>query len=116
MTRIQKLIITGMTVFALSAGAAGIAQAVDGESDTKSADAQNQRAADAALEVVERGQIVSVAHDYEGVAAWEVRVFKPTQPLESFEKAPAVGRHVVVYLDRDFNWLQAKVDGYGPKN
>ena len=59
--------------------------------------------------------MVSVAHDGAGVAAWAVKVFKPTQALESFDKGPAVGRHIVVHLDRDFNWLQAKVEGYGPR-
>ena len=102
-----------MAVFALSAGAVGIAQAMGGESDT-AAGAQNDRAARAALEVVKGGQVVSVAHDDAGMAAWAVKVFKPAQPLESFANGPAPGSHVVVYLDRDFNWLQAKVAGHGP--
>jgi hypothetical protein len=116
MTRIRKIIISGLVVFALSACAVGIAQAMDGESDPNVTAAQTDRAERAALNVVKNGQVVSVAHDDAGVAAWAVKVFKPTQSLESFDKGPAVGRHIVVYLDRDFSWLQAQVEGYGPRN
>ena len=108
--------IAGIVAVALSAGAVGIAQAVGGESDTKVTSAQEARAARAALEVVDRGRVVSIAHDSEGVAAWEVRVFKPGQQLDSFSDRPAPGRHVVVYLDRDFDWLQAKVVRHGPEH
>jgi hypothetical protein len=99
-----------MLAVALSAGAVGIAQAVDGESDTKVAGAQTQRAERAALEVTKRGKVVSVAHDNAGMAAWKVRVFKPTQALDGSDKGPIIA----VYLDRDFHWLQARVEGYGP--
>jgi hypothetical protein len=114
MRRIQNIFIAGMAAVALSVGAVGIAQAMGGESDTEAVDAQSDRAERAALEVVKRGEVVSVAHDNAGLAAWEVRVFKPTQALESFAKRPTTGSHIVVYLDRDYRWLQAKVEGYGP--
>ena len=91
-----------------------MAQAVDGNSGTEVTTAQEQRAAQAALDVVNRGRVVDIEHDNEGVAAWKVTVFKPGQRLDSFTDLPASGRHVVVYLDRDFGWLQAKVEGYGP--
>ena len=106
-----------MVVVALSACAVGIAQAMDGESDTNATAAQTDRAERAALDVVKDGQVVSVAHDDAGVAAWAGEGLQARhRPLESFDKGPAVGRHIVVYLDRDFNWLQAKVEGYGPRN
>jgi hypothetical protein len=104
-----------MLAFALSAGAVGIAQAVDGDSDTVAPDAQTHRAERAALAVVKGGQVVSVAHDNAGMAAWEVRVFKPTEALDSFANGPDVGHYIVVYLDRDFDWLQARGQGYGPE-
>lgn len=106
--------VTGMVAVALSAGAVGIAQAVGG--DTHVTAAQEDRAAQAALDVVHRGRVASIAHDNEGVAAWEVKVFKPGQQLDSFTDRPAEGRHVVVYLDRNYNWLEAKVEAYGPEN
>jgi len=100
---------------ALVASAVGIAQAMGGETDTKVTAAQEEQAARAALAVVDHGKVVSIAHDDAGAAAWEVKVFKAGQPLESFSDQPTRGRHVVVYLDRDFNWLEAMVVGYGPE-
>jgi hypothetical protein len=115
MTRIQKIIVTGMVAVALSAGAVGIAQAMGGESDAPVADAQKDHAAKAALAVVKRGDVVSIEHDNAGMAAWKVRVFKPMESLDSFSNGARVGHYVAVYLDRDFNWLQARGEGYGPK-
>jgi hypothetical protein len=105
--------VTGLVSVALSAGAVGMAQAVGGESDTDVTAAQEDRAAQAALEVVQRGRVVSIEHDNAGVANWKVEVFKHGQQLESFSNRPAHGRHIVVYLDRNFDWLQAKVERYG---
>jgi hypothetical protein len=39
---------------------------------------------------------VSIAQDDAGAEAWEVKVFKAAQPLESFSDQPTGGRHVVV--------------------
>ena len=105
-----------MVAVALSAGAVGMAQAVGGESDTHVTAAQEDRAAQAALDVVHRGRVVSIEHDNAGVAAWKVEVFKHGQQLESFSNRPAHGRGIVVYLDRNFDWLQAKVLRYGPES
>jgi hypothetical protein len=114
MTNTRNILISGIVAVALSAGAVGIAQAVGGDEETNVSAAQEDRAARAALKVVEHGKVVSIAHDSAGVAAWEVEVFKPGQALESFSDRTATGRHIVVYLDRDFNWLEATVEGYGP--
>jgi hypothetical protein len=114
MTHTRKIMVTGMVAVALSAGAVGMAQAVDGESDSQVTAAQEDRAAQAALDVVHRGRVVSIEHDNEGIANWKVEVFKHGQQVESFSDRPPQGRHVVVYLDRKFDWLQAKVARYGP--
>ncbi len=102
-----------MLVLAMSAGSGGL-RAADSESYAQVAEAQAQRAEQAALEVVERGHVVSVAHDHAGVALWKVRVFKPTQYLEGFASGPTKGPTLAVYLDRNFHWLRTKVEGYGP--
>jgi hypothetical protein len=101
--------IAGLVAVALSAGAVAMAQTVGGESDIHVTAAQKEKAAGAALDVVDRGHVVSIEHDDEGVAAWKVEVAKPGQQLDSFSNRPAEDRHIVVYLDGEFHWLQAKV-------
>ncbi|HZO60206.1 MAG TPA: hypothetical protein VFB51_10980 [Solirubrobacterales bacterium] len=113
--RTPNLLIAGILALALGVAAVGVAQTAGaGGSDTTVADAKSNQAANAALQVVEGGRVVSVSRDDEGAATWAVRVFKPAQPLESFGEQRTAGRHVVVYLDRDMNWIEAKVEGYGP--
>ena len=111
---LYKILTAGVLTLALSASAVGRSQAVDIDSNTNAADAQTERAEQAALEVVKRGDVVSVAHDHAGMALWEVRVYKPTQYLEGFASGPTKGPTIAVYLDRDFHWLESKVEGYGP--
>lgn len=96
MTLIRTTFIVAVITVALSAGA--LAQAMSGTSGAIAYEAQSDRAAHAALEVVQRGQVVSIAHDHEGDAFWAVEIFDP-----------AAGRHVVVYLDRDFDRLRTRV-------
>jgi hypothetical protein len=113
--RTPSIFIAGLIAIVLAAGAIAIAQSVGGDSGGGVSDARSDRAERAALQVVEGGRVVSVAHDSQGMAAWTVKVFKPGPVLESFgERTSNSGRHVTVYLDRDYNWLQAKVQGYGP--
>ena len=74
-----------------------------------------QRAA--ALAVVKRGGVVSIAHDDAGVAAWEVRVFKRDGSARVSSNEWRVRHASPCDLDRDFDWLQAESgEGYGPKS
>ena len=95
MTLIRTTFILAVITVALSAGA--LAQAMSGASGTTAYEAQSDRAAHAALEVVQHGQVVSITHDHEGAALWAVETYDP-----------AAGRHVVVYLDRDFDRLRTR--------
>jgi hypothetical protein len=113
--RTPNIFIAGLIAIVLAAGAIAIAQSVGGDSAGGVNDARSDRAERAALQVVEGGQVISVAHDSQGMAAWTVKLFKPGQALESFGERPSRGgRYATVYLDRDYNWLQTKVQGYGP--
>ena len=113
--RPPNIFIAGLIAIVVAAGAIAIAPSLGGDSGGVVSDARSDRAERAALQVVEGGRVVSVAHDNQGMAAWTVKVFKPGPALESFgERSSSGGRHVTVYLDRDYNWLQAKVQGYGP--
>jgi hypothetical protein len=99
----------------ISAGAVGIDQAVGGESDRAVSTAQEHRAARAALNVVDRSRLVDIEHDAEGLAAWKVRVLKPGHHLDGFSARPVKDRHIAIYLDRDYQWLHARVERFGPE-
>jgi hypothetical protein len=110
-----NMLFAALIAIVLAAGAIGAAQTVGGDSGGGASDARAERAERAALQVVEGARVISVAHDNEGLAAWTVKVYKPGQALESFSQRPSHGgRYVTVYLDRDYQWLQAKIQGYGP--
>ena len=112
MTRTTKMFIAGMLAVALSAGAVAIAQAVQ-EPDAKATSAQSERAERAALEVTKGGHVVAVEHDNAGLAAWKVRIFKHIASFEGNDTR-SNGHYIAVYLDRNFEWLQARGEGYGP--
>ena len=99
----------------VSAGAVGIDHAVGDESDPAASTAQEQRAARAALNVVDESRLVDIEHDDEGLAAWKVRVLKPGHQLDGYSARPVKDRYIAIYLDRDYHWLQARVERSGPE-
>jgi uncharacterized membrane protein YkoI len=102
MTRSRKLLITGATALALGAGAVGIAQAVNGDSDEQATGPDADRAKQAAVQSVGGGRAVAVERNDEGGAGWEVEV------------VGSDGRQVEVQLNQKLERVGVQSDDDGP--